>query len=635
MAGYSQASNAGAVTLFAFQGQVTTRWQLDRFGPIVSSDTLWSIASYYGRQRDMTVYQMMDAIVAANPRAFINNQPDRMMNGYYLTIPGGPASDDATKAAATTDAADPAAQPVAPATDPGVVQFDVGELTALRDQLADSITLIETLQTQNTSLQDRLQQVTAELAQLKAQVNEDREVDREIAALASEIQKDYPEKEATEERIADQSQTAGSPVKETATETATETAAEVTTEAISEPVAAPVEEEALTPPAKDPVSTDFIDWLLQPFQLLLTVLIPLLLAVIFWYLLYVRRLNRETPGTYNRAVEAAARERSGGAREESPAAAAAAPLATNTEVQTEPEDEPEVEADSVAEVEESREPPIYAEDQPQEDDADAVAEVEESREPQIDAKDEPQEDEADAVAEVEARGEHQLKADEDVPAADIDEQLLADLESDFELDAEVETQLEPEIDAESVAEVELQTEPESEPEAEIEPETEAEPEPEEETAATDKTASKEETSLDDDLAGLDSFGGLKLEDEEAPEAGSRYVSIDELIDEAEASEADDDEDDPYNPQRVSDALGDIDSDQQDSDQQDRADHDDETSADESKSPAAMLDLAQAYIDMGELDDARDLLVKIVKADDDEAQRDAQQLLQQLDGQAGR
>ena len=239
------------------------------------------------------------------------------------------------------------------------------------------------------------------------------------------------------------------------------------------------------------------------------------------------------------------------------------------------------------------------------------------------------------MAEVEARGEHQLKADEDVPAADIDEQLLADLESDFELDAEVETQLEPEIDAESVAEVELQTEPESEPEAEIEPETEAEPEPEEETAATDKTASKEETSLDDDLAGLDSFGGLKLEDEEAPEAGSRYVSIDELIDEAEASEADDDEDDPYNPQRVSDALGDIDSDQQDSDQQDRADHDDETSADESKSPAAMLDLAQAYIDMGELDDARDLLVKIVKADDDEAQRDAQQLLQQLDGQAGR
>src|SRR5690554_4465558 len=69
------------------QGQVASRWQADRFGPIVSSDTLWSIAMYYSDRTDLTVYEMMDLIVELNPKVFINGRPDRMMDGYYLKIP--------------------------------------------------------------------------------------------------------------------------------------------------------------------------------------------------------------------------------------------------------------------------------------------------------------------------------------------------------------------------------------------------------------------------------------------------------------------------------------------------------------------------------------------------------------------
>ncbi|PTB88022.1 peptidoglycan-binding protein, partial [Pseudidiomarina aestuarii] len=54
-----------------------------------------------------------------------------------------------------------------------------------------------------------------------------------------------------------------------------------------------------------------------------------------------------------------------------------------------------------------------------------------------------------------------------------------------------------------------------------------------------------------------------------------------------------------------------------------------------KSPATLLDLAQAYIEMGEIDDAQLLLNKIKHCGDDDIEREVAQLLQQLDGQSHR
>jgi FimV-like protein len=92
--------------------------------------------------------------------------------------------------------------------------------------------------------------------------------------------------------------------------------------------------------------------------------------------------------------------------------------------------------------------------------------------------------------------------------------------------------------------------------------------------------------------------------------GEQYVSIDALLNDADNAEQN--------------RLG---------DDYDAAEFD--PSSDDSNSPAAQLDLAQAYIDMGEVDDARALLQRIIAADDAEAEREALLLLQQLDGQSGR
>ncbi|PTB87351.1 hypothetical protein C9928_07570, partial [Pseudidiomarina aestuarii] len=56
-------------------------------------------------------------------------------------------------------------------------------------------------------------------------------------------------------------------------------------------------------------SPSFMDWLMQPYQLALAILVPLLLAAIIWYVIYVRRVNREIAGTYNGARQAAEREK--------------------------------------------------------------------------------------------------------------------------------------------------------------------------------------------------------------------------------------------------------------------------------------------------------------------------------------
>ncbi|MCC5854410.1 MAG: hypothetical protein JJU10_01860 [Idiomarina sp.] len=59
----------------------------ERYGPIQSTDTLWSIASRYRPHSSVTVNQMMAAIVQANPQAFRDGNANEMLNGFYLRIP--------------------------------------------------------------------------------------------------------------------------------------------------------------------------------------------------------------------------------------------------------------------------------------------------------------------------------------------------------------------------------------------------------------------------------------------------------------------------------------------------------------------------------------------------------------------
>lgn len=107
-----------------------------------------------------------------------------------------------------------------------------------------------------------------------------------------------------------------------------------------------------------------------------------------------------------------------------------------------------------------------------------------------------------------------------------------------------------------------------------------------------------------------------------------YLSIESLMDEAD-TEASEEHEDPYDKDKINEALAGEDSGELDYDLST------ESMLDESKSPAARLDLAQVYIDMGEVEDARSLLESIKGCGDEEAEQEAAALLKTLSEQGSR
>jgi len=59
----------------------------DSYGPIRRNETLWTIASRTRPGNDITVDQMMHALLRENPRAFVNNNINRLKAGVTLKIP--------------------------------------------------------------------------------------------------------------------------------------------------------------------------------------------------------------------------------------------------------------------------------------------------------------------------------------------------------------------------------------------------------------------------------------------------------------------------------------------------------------------------------------------------------------------
>ena len=57
------------------------------YGPVVTGDTLWSIASAMRPDTSVSVQQMMLALLRANPEAFINNNINGLKRGHVLQMP--------------------------------------------------------------------------------------------------------------------------------------------------------------------------------------------------------------------------------------------------------------------------------------------------------------------------------------------------------------------------------------------------------------------------------------------------------------------------------------------------------------------------------------------------------------------
>jgi FimV-like protein len=58
-----------------------------RYGPIVSSDSLWDIARKVRLDDNLTIYQVMYALFEQNPQSFMDENYNHLLNGTYLYIP--------------------------------------------------------------------------------------------------------------------------------------------------------------------------------------------------------------------------------------------------------------------------------------------------------------------------------------------------------------------------------------------------------------------------------------------------------------------------------------------------------------------------------------------------------------------
>lgn len=59
----------------------------DSYGPVIRTDTLWDVALKTRPENNVTVHQMMMALLKANPDAFQNNNVNGLKAGYTLSIP--------------------------------------------------------------------------------------------------------------------------------------------------------------------------------------------------------------------------------------------------------------------------------------------------------------------------------------------------------------------------------------------------------------------------------------------------------------------------------------------------------------------------------------------------------------------
>ncbi|MDO6526798.1 FimV/HubP family polar landmark protein [Motilimonas sp. 1_MG-2023] len=220
------------------------------YGPLKSSDTMWSIASKVRPNRNVSVHQMMAAIFNKNPHAFLNNDINRLVNGAVLTIPSYEEISGVDKQVAResfiakTQAAKPATKPVAKAAEPAkaekvaeqvvtekvkptpapaaspepvqkVAETKVeqtmpdmaannaavsGELEQLKTQLDDSNEQLMQVAESNQRMKVKLEALSNDLSTLKTQLQEDSKVQLEIKELLSQqLAKPAPETTAQEE----------------------------------------------------------------------------------------------------------------------------------------------------------------------------------------------------------------------------------------------------------------------------------------------------------------------------------------------------------------------------------------------------------------------------------------------------
>lgn len=174
------------------------------YGPITSSDTLWRIANRYRQNKNLSVYQVMQAIYELNPDAFEDQNFNHLKDGAILNLPSeryvaridaGIAKqraerDDANWNPATGSVIKPIVEEAPP--EEIVSKDDLSEtkevleqrlsaldqeqtrqFAAIRQQFADSINSVQSLLDDNQKLYERLSVVDDQIDGLRVRVDEE------------------------------------------------------------------------------------------------------------------------------------------------------------------------------------------------------------------------------------------------------------------------------------------------------------------------------------------------------------------------------------------------------------------------------------------------------------------------------
>jgi len=143
-------------------------------------------------------------------------------------------------------------------------------------------------------------------------------------------------------------------------------------------------------------------------------------------------------------------------------------------------------------------------------------------------------------------------------------------------------------------------------------------------------ALEEELNLDDTLAEGDVLGEAETSDPEAEVAGSEELESLGALDDVVEEEAPEVKDDDVELPVASDTVGEnVRSDAVDIDESDLGDEDDFDFLAGTDEAATKLDLARAYIEMGDSDGARDILEEVALEGNEDQKGEAQDLLKNL------
>lgn len=272
-------------------------------------------------------------------------------------------------------------------------------------------------------------------------------------------------------------------------------------------------------------------------------------------------------------------------------------------------------------------------DEPEEDDEDLIEydfsdfELDEAETSESEQPEEPEEsDESDdsfeyTLDELDTEESGELELDED----DDEDDLSLDLES-LETGIEDEDGLPADTESEASAETAAGEEKKEPVTGSGSPDMEDDGELDESfldelDAELDKVASEDESTADAD--------GSELDDLELDVSDEDLALMDEFSESDEASPADkpeSDDEDGVPPPVASDKVSGDDPDLDDADLGDDDDFDFLTGTDEA---ATKLDLARAYVEMGDVDGARDILEEVALEGSDEQKAEAQDLLRNL------